>query len=121
VRGIRAKLGIGRQSISRPLGWQEQFLIAWVGAEDTVGTGLIDLSAVDPAGSFWNDVVETRCPGEPAYANDRSFWQVGQIETRKYRATPHDRSGVETETRGEVRFEPDVHHAPTWRRSGSGV
>lgn len=121
LRGIQAKLGSGRQSISRPRGWQEQFLIAWAGAEDTVGTGLIDISAVDPASSFWNDLVETHCPEEPACAK-RPFLLAGgpnqNRQTPGHSARPI-RSGYRDQ--GEVSFEPDVDHAPSCRRFGSGV
>jgi hypothetical protein len=42
------------------LGEVEQFQIAWVGAENTERHGQIGVAAIDPASSFWNDLLEMR-------------------------------------------------------------
>jgi len=62
LTGIHGKLRLGsRVSLAR-LHKQEQFLVAWVGKENTPEAGQIGISAVDPATSFWNDVLETHSP-----------------------------------------------------------
>jgi hypothetical protein len=58
LTGIRAKLRMGSHvSLSRSQK-REQFLIIWLGDDNTPRAGEIGLSAVDPACSFWNDVLE---------------------------------------------------------------
>jgi len=68
LEGIRGKLRLGsRVSLAR-LQKLEQFLIAWAGKEDTPGAGQIGVSAVDPASTFWTDVIEAQSQAEPASA-----------------------------------------------------
>jgi methyl-accepting chemotaxis protein len=72
LRGIQARLRVGdRVSLARS-GKREQFLVAWVGAENTHKTGRIGVSAVDPASSFWTDVVATQPPTKRPCAEDHS-------------------------------------------------
>jgi hypothetical protein len=58
LRGIRGKLRAGDQVFLGRQNKLEQFLISWVGEENTAKAGEIGVSAVDPATCFWNDVVE---------------------------------------------------------------
>ena len=54
---VRGKLRVGSEvSLSR-LGKVEQFQIAWVGGENTPRAGQIGVAAVDPATSFWSDLI----------------------------------------------------------------
>jgi hypothetical protein len=71
LTGIHGKLRLGSQLSLARLQKLEKFLIAWVGTENTPGAGQIGVSAVDPATSFWNDVLETRSPDEQASADDK--------------------------------------------------
>jgi methyl-accepting chemotaxis protein len=70
LRGIEARLRLGDKVSLARLGKREQFLIAWAGAENTPETGQIGVSAIDPASSFWTDVIETQSQGEPASAEE---------------------------------------------------
>jgi hypothetical protein len=70
LRGIKARLRLGDKVSLARLGKREQFLIAWAGAENTPGTGQIGVSAIDPASSFWTDVIETQSRGEPVSAEE---------------------------------------------------
>ena len=58
LRGIQGKLRAGDQLSLRRLNRQEQFLISWVGQENTPKAGQIGVSAADPVTCFWSDVVE---------------------------------------------------------------
>jgi methyl-accepting chemotaxis protein len=66
LRGIRGKLRRGDQVSLGRLHKLEQFLISWVGEENTPKAGQIGVSAADPSTSFWNDVVEKQSPAETA-------------------------------------------------------
>jgi methyl-accepting chemotaxis protein len=68
LKGIRGKLRLGSQVSLARLQKLEKFLVAWVGKENTPGAGQIGVSAVDPASSFWKDVVETQSQAEPGSA-----------------------------------------------------
>jgi methyl-accepting chemotaxis protein len=70
LRGIQAKLRLGDKVSLARLGKLEQFLIAWVGAENTPKAGQIGVSAIDPTHSFWTDVIETQSQGKPASAGE---------------------------------------------------
>lgn len=72
LRGIQARLRIGDKVSLARSGKVEQFRIAWVGAEDTPGTGQIGVSAVDPVSSFWTDVGQTQFQTDPASGGDHS-------------------------------------------------
>ncbi|MFZ3218196.1 MAG: methyl-accepting chemotaxis protein [Candidatus Acidiferrales bacterium] len=77
LKGVHCKLRRGSHvSLSR-LHQVEEFLIAWVGEDNTAGAGQIGVSALSPTSSFWNDVVETEpqagTPGEePNYPQNLS-------------------------------------------------
>jgi hypothetical protein len=60
LTGIRGRLRIGSQVSFAHLNKLEQFRVAWVGAENTPRAGQVGLAAIDPATSFWSDMVETR-------------------------------------------------------------
>lgn len=56
--GVHGQLGQGAiVSLARGRK-QEQFRVAWVGADDTAAAGQIGVAAVDPNTSFWNEVLE---------------------------------------------------------------
>jgi methyl-accepting chemotaxis protein len=76
LRGIRGKLRAGDAvSLGRP-NQMEQFLISWVGGENSPKAGQIGVSAVDPATSFWNDVLEKHSQEQTAGAEEDSSEQV---------------------------------------------
>jgi|HubBroStandDraft_6_1064221.scaffolds.fasta_scaffold04376_3 methyl-accepting chemotaxis protein len=76
LRGIRGKLRAGDAvSLGRP-NQLEQFLISWVGGENSPKAGQIGVSAVDPATSFWNDVLEKHFQEQTAGAEEDSSEQV---------------------------------------------
>ncbi len=52
-----------RISLAR-LGKKEAFQVAWVGENNSPAAGQIGVSAVDPASSFWNDVLDAMAPSE---------------------------------------------------------
>ena len=60
LTGIRGEIRLGSHVSLARLGKVEQFLVAWVGEEKTPKAGQIGVSALDPATSFWNDVIETQ-------------------------------------------------------------
>ncbi len=64
LTGIRAKLRAGKEVTLARLSKQEQFLIKWVGDENSPKAGQIGVSVVDPASSFWNDVIEKQSESE---------------------------------------------------------
>jgi methyl-accepting chemotaxis protein len=68
LRGVRGRLQLGSHVSLARLNKQEQFLVAWVGEQNTPGDGQIGVSAVGPATSFWNDVIDTRSEAELAGA-----------------------------------------------------
>ncbi len=59
LNGIRGRLQLGSQVSLVRLHKQEQFLIVWVGEENTSRAHQIGVSAVDSASSFWRDVIGT--------------------------------------------------------------
>jgi methyl-accepting chemotaxis protein len=58
LEGIRGALRSGSQISLARQNKVEQFQIIWVGGETTEQRGQIGVSAVDPASSFWNDLLE---------------------------------------------------------------
>jgi len=61
LTGVRGNLRLGSQVSLARSNKLEQFLIAWVGEENTPRSGQIGVSAIHPTTIFWNDVIE----GEP--------------------------------------------------------
>jgi hypothetical protein len=59
LTGIRGRVQAGAEVSLGRRNMSEQFLIASVGQANTPEAGQISVSAIDPATSFWNDVVET--------------------------------------------------------------
>jgi methyl-accepting chemotaxis protein len=60
LKGVRGNVRVGAQvSLSRR-NKTEQFLIASLGEQNTPEAGQISVSSVDPATSFWSDVIETQ-------------------------------------------------------------
>lgn len=59
LTGIRGKLNLGSEVWLARLNRREQFMIAWVGEENSPRTGQIGVSAIASDSSFWNDVIET--------------------------------------------------------------
>jgi methyl-accepting chemotaxis protein len=83
LTGVRAKLQLGSQVSLARSNKQEQFLIAWIGEEETPRAGQIGVSAVDPATTFWNDVLEgSREDQEDTLANS----QAGNVRPIKRRS-----------------------------------
>ena len=76
LRGIRGKLRTGDQVSLGRLHKVEQFLISWVGEDNTPKAGQIGLSAADPATTFWNDVVEEHSRAEVAGAEGEDSEKV---------------------------------------------
>jgi methyl-accepting chemotaxis protein len=70
LTGLRGKLRRGDHVSLGRLHKREQFLISWVGEENTPKAGQIGVSASDPATSFWNDVVEKQSHAEMASAEE---------------------------------------------------
>ena len=72
LTGIQGALRPGTQvSLSR-LHKREEFAVAWVGKADTPKAGQIGVAAVDPATSFWNDVIGTESPAQSSAAENDS-------------------------------------------------
>ena len=74
--GIRGKLRAGDEISLGRLNQLEQFLISWVGEENSPKAGQIGVSAADPASSFWNDVIEENSQDQAAGAGEDSSEQV---------------------------------------------
>ncbi|MGA2921233.1 MAG: methyl-accepting chemotaxis protein [Candidatus Sulfotelmatobacter sp.] len=72
LRDIQATLRAGDKVSLARSGKLEQFLIAWVGAENTPESGQIGVSAVDPTSSFWTDVLEAQSQSELGSADGNS-------------------------------------------------
>jgi len=83
LRGMGSKLRAGGEvSLSR-LNKLEQFLISWVGEENSPKAGQIGVSAADPATSFWNDVVEKHSQDETASAEEEDSEKLpAKLKTR---------------------------------------
>jgi methyl-accepting chemotaxis protein len=62
LTGIQGKLQLGSQVSLARVHKRKKFLIAWVGEPDTSRSNQIAVTAVDPATSFWSDVLETQSP-----------------------------------------------------------
>jgi methyl-accepting chemotaxis protein len=84
LKGVRGRLRPGSKISLGRQHKQEQFRVEWAGEENTAGTGQIGVSSVDPATSFWNDVIETHSQAEPSGA--------GEDYSQKILATPKARA-----------------------------
>jgi methyl-accepting chemotaxis protein len=72
LKGVQHKLSLGSTVILGRANAREQFLIAWVGEENTADAGMIGVSAVDPSTTFWNDLIDARSEGESDPGNEQS-------------------------------------------------
>ncbi len=70
MKGIRGKLRPGSKISLARLHKQEQFQVEWRGGENTAGAGQIGVSAINPATSFWKDVLETHSQAELSGAGE---------------------------------------------------
>jgi hypothetical protein len=79
LTGIHGKLRQGAEVSLARADKLEKFQIAWVGRENSPKAGQIGVAALNPATSFWSDVVESQS-------------QTGTRETeKKYSAKPEAR------------------------------
>jgi hypothetical protein len=76
LTGIRGTLRRGDQVSLGRLHKLEQFLISWVGEENTPKAGQIGVSANDPATSFWSDVIEKHSQAQTASPEQYNSEQV---------------------------------------------
>jgi methyl-accepting chemotaxis protein len=70
LKGIRGKFGVGSKIFLSRLNRREEFLVEWVGEENTAGAGQIRVSAGDPRSSFWDDVLEEYAESDLTSAGD---------------------------------------------------
>lgn len=66
LKGVRGQLRNGAQVSLARHGKVEQFQITWVGEANTERHGQIGVAALDPASSFWSDLLETQAEVELA-------------------------------------------------------
>jgi hypothetical protein len=64
---------------------QEQFLVAWVGEQNTSRSGQIGVSSIGPASSLWNDVLEAQ-PERPGAENNYAETLPAKPKTKAQRA-----------------------------------
>jgi hypothetical protein len=87
LKGVHGKIRVGSQvSLSRS-GKLEQFLIVWAGETNTPRAGQIGVSAVDPACSFWNDVIGAPSQAELA-SSGNNYSEIFQESQKQQRAKP---------------------------------
>jgi methyl-accepting chemotaxis protein len=72
LTGIRGRLRLGSQVTLARAHKREQFLVAWVGEDNTSRSGQIGVTAVDPATSFWSDVIGTASQADASAGNNYS-------------------------------------------------
>jgi methyl-accepting chemotaxis protein len=70
LKGVQGRLRPGSTISLARQHKQEQFQVEWAGGENTAGAGQIGVSAVDPATSFWKDVLETHSPADSSGAGE---------------------------------------------------
>ncbi len=68
LKGVRGKLGPGRNISLARQHKQEQFQVEWAGGENTAGAGQIGVCAANSNSSFWDDVIAGHSPAELARA-----------------------------------------------------
>ena len=68
LKGFRGALRTGKVITLSRGNQKQQFRVAWIGAKGKPTEGQVGLSAVDPASSFWDDVLKAKVspPAEPA-------------------------------------------------------
>jgi hypothetical protein len=70
LTGVHSKLRIGSSITLARGNKRAQFLVAWMGRADGSKPAQIGVTAVDPATSFWNDVIENRSAAEISAEQD---------------------------------------------------
>jgi methyl-accepting chemotaxis protein len=58
LTGVRCSFQVGTVVILSRLNRREEYLISWVGGENTAKAGQIGVSAIDPNSSFWDDAID---------------------------------------------------------------
>lgn len=66
LAGVRGKIRMGSEVTLAFRHKREKFQVVWLGNENTRQAGQVGLSAIDPASSFWNDVIDTKSPAKHA-------------------------------------------------------
>jgi methyl-accepting chemotaxis protein len=72
LKGIQQKLRLGSSVTVDRGSAQEQFLVAWVGDENTADAGMIGVSSIDPNTGFWNDLLDGRSERESDAESEQS-------------------------------------------------
>jgi hypothetical protein len=86
LTGIRGKLRMGEQISLARLQKREQFLIAWIGKEDTPKASQIGVSALDSGSTFWSDVLEAQSPDKAEIPGKSDFETVPKPRARAHGA-----------------------------------
>jgi methyl-accepting chemotaxis protein len=60
LKGIRGQLRVGNRILLSHLQRREEFQVEWAGEANSADEGQIGVSAVDPATTFWSDVVNAQ-------------------------------------------------------------
>jgi methyl-accepting chemotaxis protein len=72
LKGIQYKPRLGGTVTLDRENAREQFLVAWVGEENTADVGMIGVSAMNPATTFWNDLIGPHSEGESNPGDEQS-------------------------------------------------
>jgi methyl-accepting chemotaxis protein len=86
LKGIQGKLRLGSEVSLARSQRLEQFLIAWVGENDSPDAGQIGVSAVATTSSFWNDVLQSQFHDEQAEEQNvqsRKQWRSEPEKSRR--------------------------------------
>jgi methyl-accepting chemotaxis protein len=86
LTGIRSKLRAGDEVTLTRLNKLEQFLIKWVGEENSAKAGQIGVSVIDPDSSFWKDVIEKQSEAESSSAKGNYSEKTAQPRARAHGA-----------------------------------
>jgi hypothetical protein len=73
LTGVRGIIRLGSEITLARLHKREQFRGVWLGNENTRQASQVGLSAVDPASSFWNDVIETKSAAQHHAVEGHAF------------------------------------------------
>jgi methyl-accepting chemotaxis protein len=58
LKGVQGNLRVGGNISLARLNKRERFSIAWIGEQHSPEAGQVGVSAINPASSFWNDVID---------------------------------------------------------------
>jgi methyl-accepting chemotaxis protein len=72
LKGIQHKPRLGSTVTLDRENAREQFVVAWVGEENTSDAGMIGVSAMNPATTFWNHLIGAQSEGESNTENEQS-------------------------------------------------